>query len=46
MKEFGHLISKFSVIGISSGQIGHCIGGNFNIQIWAWSADPSVQVRR
>ena len=26
------------------GQIGHCIDGNFNIHIWAWSASPSVQV--
>ena len=26
------------------GQIGHCIGGNFNTHIWAWSASPSVQV--
>ena len=28
------------------GQIGHCIGGNFNIHIWAWSVSPSVQVGR
>ena len=28
------------------GQIGHCMGGNFNIHIWAWSASPSVQVGR
>ena len=28
------------------GQIGHCISGNFNIHIWAWSASPSVQVGR
>ena len=21
-------------------QIGYCIGGNFNIHIWAWSASP------
>ena len=27
-------------------QIGHCIGGNFNIHIWAWSASSSVQVGR
>ena len=26
------------------GQIGYCIGGNFNIHIWAWSTSPSVQV--
>ena len=28
------------------GQIGRCIGGSFNIHIWAWSASPSVQVGR
>ena len=27
-------------------QMGHCMGGNFNIHIWAWSASPSVQVGR
>ena len=27
------------------GQIGHCIGGNFNIHIWAWPASPSVSSR-
>ena len=27
-------------------QIGHCIGGNFNIHIWAWSASLSAQVGR
>ena len=27
-------------------QIGHCIGGNFNIHIWAWSDSPSVQIGR
>ena len=27
-------------------QIGHCMGGNFNIHIWAWSASPSVPVGR
>ena len=27
-------------------QMGHCMGGNFNIHIWAWSASPSVQVER
>ena len=26
-------------------QMGHCMGGNFNIHIWAWSASPSVQVK-
>ena len=26
------------------GQIGYCMGGNFNIHIWAWSACPSIQV--
>ena len=25
-------------------QMGHCMGVNFNIHIWAWSASPSVQV--
>ena len=30
----------------SIGQIGHCIGGNFNIHIWAWSVIPSVQEGR
>ena len=25
------------------GQIGHCIGGNFYIHIWAWSDSPSVR---
>ena len=24
----------------------YCIGGNFNIHIWAWLASPSVQVGR
>ena len=28
------------------GQIGHCIGGNLNIHIWAWSPSPSIQVGR
>ena len=27
-------------------QIGHCIGGNFNIHNWAWSASLSAQVGR
>ena len=27
-------------------QLGYCMGGNFNIHIWAWSASPSVQVGR
>ena len=27
-------------------QMGHCMGGYFNIHIWAWSASPSVQVGR
>ena len=27
-------------------QMGHRMGGNFNIHIWAWSASPSVQVGR
>ena len=27
-------------------QIGYCIGDNFNIHIWAWSASPSFQVGR
>ena len=27
-------------------QMGHCMGGNFNIHIWACSASPSVQVGR
>ena len=27
-------------------QMCHCMGGNFNIHIWAWSASPSVQVGR
>ena len=38
-----------SILAISAGliwQIGYCIGGNFNIQIWAWSASPFVQVGR
>ena len=25
-------------------QMGHCMGVNFIIHIWAWSASPSVQV--
>ena len=27
-------------------QIGHCIGGNFNIHTWTWSVSQSVQVGR
>ena len=27
-------------------QIGHWMGGNFNIHILAWSASPSVEVGR
>ena len=27
-------------------QIGHYMGGTFNIHIWAWSASPPVQVGR
>ena len=27
-------------------QIGHCIGGNINIHIWAWTASPSVRIGR
>ena len=26
--------------------IGHCIGGNFSVHIWAWLASPSIQVGR
>ena len=25
---------------------GRCMGGDFNIHIWAWLASPSVQVER
>ena len=32
--------------GCIARQMGHCMGGNFNIHIWAWSASPSVQVGR
>ena len=37
------VIIRLNCEGIAR-QIGHCMGVNFNIHIWAWSASPSVQV--
>ena len=42
----GHSVTRTELIlskGII-GQIGHCIDGNFNIHIWAWSASPRATI--
>ena len=44
MSQF-HLDKRVRVASIIR-QIGCCVGGNFNIHIWAWSASPNVQVGR
>ena len=42
----GHILLPFNDGAGIARQMGHCMGGNFNIHIWAWSASPSVQVGR
>ena len=45
-KNHSILFEQAFIMTFIIGQIGYCIGGNFNIHIWAWSASPSVQVGR
>ena len=44
LSNFTYKVRTACLIGSIARQMGHCMGVNFNIHIWAWSASPSVQV--